>query len=358
MKKSIKKSLGGFFLVLCALVMMISVPTEATVVSSKAQIRAEMDRAFEDGDTQLELTIARTFSTSQSVAKAEAQSYAEELYELLSASALSHSRALSGFSYTYVIAGNRSSVTYEFDISPSYVKKVKIVRSEKAAYKQAVKALKNRDYTTAFYAENALYYDTFRLALQHHPEYNYDLRIWKSEDGTFGYKTGSMSKSQITDRMKLANAAADIIVERLIEEDMSNKEKLRILHDYLVRYCVYDEDVSTKGYDDAYTAYGCLVDDSAVCQGYAAAFNLLAKRAGVRSIAVSGSAGGASHAWNYIRDGKDYRYIDVTWDDPVPDRGSNGSVMQTYFYRTQSQLAKTHSWNKARHAKKYINYTR
>ena len=47
-----------------------------------------------------------------------------------------------------------------------------------------------------------------------------------------------------------------------------------------------------------------------------------------------------------MKDGNSYRYIDVTWDDPVPDQGAKAAVKQTYFYRTQAQLELTHTWDK------------
>ena len=49
-------------------------------------------------------------------------------------------------------------------------------------------------------------------------------------------------------------------------------------------------------------------------------------KAGICSIAVPGEAGGGSHAWNYVKDGSSYRYIDVTWDDPVQDQGAKAAV--------------------------------
>ena len=52
----------------------------------------------------------------------------------------------------------------------------------------------------------------------------------------------------------------------------------------------------------------------------------LTAKAGICSIAVPGEAGGGSHAWNYVKDGSSYRYIDVTWDDPVQDQGAKAAV--------------------------------
>ena len=211
--------------------------------------------------------------------------------------------------------------------------------------------MKKRDYSTSYCADGAVYYETFVLALQHHPEYNYSLVIWKSTDGTFDYRVledmvqtinenevapeerlsdyragNDLSAAQITGKIKQANAKANAIIPRIIRDGMTRKQKLRAIHNYLVKNCVYDENARRYGYDDAYTAYGCLIEKKAVCQGYAGVFNLLAAKAGICSIAVPGEAGGGSHAWNYVKDGSSYRYIDVTWDDPVQDQGAKAAV--------------------------------
>lgn len=357
MKKDWMHRVYSCLLMLGCLLVLAAVPAQAAVVYSDTQIRAAMDRAFENGDPQVNLTINRTFAVSEYDAKREAENYAQELVSMLEQAALKNGRLMCGTSYTYTIAGDHGSVTYNFDISSQFTKKVTVVKSEKGAYKHALKALKRHDYKTSFYADSALYYETFVLALQHHPEYNYNLVIWKSTDGTFGYRAGNdLSAAQITGKIKQANAKANAIIRRIIKDGMTRRQKLRAIHNYLVKNCVYDENARRYGYDDAYTAYGCLVGKKAVCQGYAGAFNLLAAKAGICSIAVPGEAGGGSHAWNYVKNGGEYRYIDVTWDDPVPDQGAKAAVKQTYFYRTQAQLELTHTWDKVENAKKYVDY--
>lgn len=76
--------------------------------------------------------------------------------------------------------------------------------------------MKKRDYSTSYCADGAVYYETFVLALQHHPEYNYSLVIWKSTDGTFDYRAGNdLSAAQITGKIKQANAKANAIIPGL-----------------------------------------------------------------------------------------------------------------------------------------------
>lgn len=358
MNKRWVQKLSGFLFVLVCVLLAAGVPASAATVQSDTEIRQIMNQAFENGELEVCITIERTFATSEYQAKAEAEAYASELMVLLEEAALSNGKLMNGTSYSYVIV-DCAQVTYKFDISTRFTKSVKVLTSEKSAYKQALKALKSRDYTTNFYSEDAMYYGTFVLALQHHPEYNYNLTIWKSTDGTCGYRPGKeLDASDIKTKMTKTNTKADAIVKKIIKKSMTNREKLQAIHDYLVQNCAYDEYAPKKGYDDAYTAYGCLVKGQAVCQGYAGAFNLLATKAGICSIAVGGEAGGGSHAWNFVKNGSTYRYIDATWDDPLPDRGSKASVPHKYFYVTQAELAENHSWDKTEYAKKYVDYAK
>ncbi len=59
------------------------------------------------------------------------------------------------------------------------------------------------------------------------------------------------------------------------------------------------------------------------------------------------------HAWNMaMLDGK-LGYIDVTWDDPVPDRGS---VYNNYFNISERQMANDHEWDRDDFSEKYLDY--
>ncbi len=76
-----------------------------------------------------------------------------------------------------------------------------------------------------------------------------------------------------------------------------------IIHDALIKYVEYDDECANKNiaYDVAHTAYGALVDGSAVCDGYATAFKMLLNKAGIDSEVVSGLGNGGGHAWNVVR---------------------------------------------------------
>ena len=134
--------------------------------------------------------------------------------------------------------------------------------------------------------------------------------------------------------------------ETLFAQDMPDYEKALIAHDYLVDSCRYDmADLTVMEWEN-HIAYGALAEGSCVCQGYAEAFKLLMEAAGVECITVTGEAGGGSHMWNCVQLGGQWYMMDLTWDDPVMDDGSDVKLYD-YFNITSAQLAQDHQWDAA-----------
>ena len=132
-------------------------------------------------------------------------------------------------------------------------------------------------------------------------------------------------------------------LERAVETAVRGAEgleggdyKARYINDYLVKRCRY---VSGDDEEYASTAYGCLVECEANCEGYAKAFNLLASELGVESVVITGKTDkGENHAWNQVRVGMDWYNIDVTW----ADTDVAGEMRQMYFLCDDEDFSKTH----------------
>lgn len=108
----------------------------------------------------------------------------------------------------------------------------------------------------------------------------------------------------------------------VITERMSDVEKAIALHDYIVLNCEYDYDrLNSENSEElpasSYSAYGVLVERTAVCQGYALAYKYLLQEAGIECYYVS--SGEMNHAWNMVKLDGSYYHVDTTWDDPVRD---------------------------------------
>lgn len=135
------------------------------------------------------------------------------------------------------------------------------------------------------------------------------------------------------------------IVSKIIKSGMSDFEKAITIHDWLT----FNID-----YDLTYTHYyleETLRDRTGVCQGYALAFNSMAKHAGLNCVYITGKADNGSgsgyqgHAWNRVKINGAWYNVDVTWDDPVydgkkpSDHSMNG---YDYFLVSDSTLNKDH----------------
>lgn len=152
------------------------------------------------------------------------------------------------------------------------------------------------------------------------------------------------TKEQTEYVMKQAKA----IVSSITQVGMDDHEKVKAIHDYVVKHISYD--TSYK----AYTAYEALVNRSAVCQGYALLTYQLLKEAGIENHFVVGTGDGQPHAWNLVKIENKWYHLDTTFDDPVPDE--QGRVTYSYFNLSDEQIARNHEWNRGDYPQATTNY--
>ena len=126
-----------------------------------------------------------------------------------------------------------------------------------------------------------------------------------------------------------------------IHEPMSDFDKEIAAHDYLVKNCKYG---FAEDEQNAYDAYGVLVDGKAVCDGYAEAFFMLMTCLDINCDIVVGMADGELHAWNQVELGGDWYNVDLTWDDAIPDMGEY--VKHTYVNINDEALSASHEWER------------
>lgn len=136
------------------------------------------------------------------------------------------------------------------------------------------------------------------------------------------------------------NSKVKKIVQHIIKKNMTDHEKIKVIHDYVVQNLKYDHGLKN------FTAYEGLKIGEVVCQGYTLLAYKMLEEAGFTSKIVEGTAKGQLHAWNLVKlDGKWY-HMDTTWDDPGDDTLFKGGVKYTYYLKTDQQLAVDHTWNR------------
>ncbi len=99
------------------------------------------------------------------------------------------------------------------------------------------------------------------------------------------------------------------ILDSLALVGKSNYQKLSAIYTYLCNHISYLQGSSS---DIQYTAYGALINGSAVCQGYAVALYRLCLESGIDTRIITCS--NMRHAWNIVQMDGSYYAVDVTWD--------------------------------------------
>lgn len=129
------------------------------------------------------------------------------------------------------------------------------------------------------------------------------------------------------------NQAVSELMEALALDGKSDAQKIKTIYDYICTNIEYDyTHCSDLDYKLQFTAYGALINKTAVCQGYSNLFYRLALEAGIDSRVVVGTGISGNipedHSWNIVKVGDLYYYLDSTWDAGVTDyqyflKGSN-----------------------------------
>ncbi len=124
------------------------------------------------------------------------------------------------------------------------------------------------------------------------------------------------------------------ILSEIIKPSMSDREKVKAVHDYIVLNTEYDLSYSN------YTAYEALNEGKTVCNGYSLLGHRMLNEIGIPTRILSSKD--MNHAWNLVKLGGQWYHMDITWDDPVPD--IKGRVLYNYYLLTDTEMRIDHSW--------------
>lgn len=132
---------------------------------------------------------------------------------------------------------------------------------------------------------------------------------------------------------------------KLIQPQMTNLEKILIVHDYIAR--TYDYELHTEG--SPYAVYTFMKEKRGVCMAYALLFEKMMEHLDIPCYYVIGKAdgeGNSGHAWNMVQLDGQWYHLDVTWDD-IGSKSTAWQIRYRYFLLTDEQMKKDHQWNLA-----------
>ena len=147
-----------------------------------------------------------------------------------------------------------------------------------------------------------------------------------------------------------ADKLIDDILSQIINPYMTDHEKVKAVHDYIVLNGEYD--TSNKNYSD----YELLTSGKSVCNGYAILTYNMLQKLDISVNLVFGSSKGQSHVWNLVKLGDYWYHLDTTWNDPLPNKENN--VSYKYYMLTDEEIKKDHVIDNDQnlHASKYKYY--
>lgn len=154
------------------------------------------------------------------------------------------------------------------------------------------------------------------------------------------------------DNQELINNEINNIIKANITNDMTDKEKIKIMHDYIINNTKYDKNFCVKENQNecetislykADTAYGVLFEHHGICSGYTDLMSIILSKLNITNYRMSNE----SHTWNAVKLDDNWYILDVTWDDPISE--SKDILTDTYFLITKeedSKLDDSHTYNK------------
>lgn len=188
--------------------------------------------------------------------------------------------------------------------------------------------------------------------VNNHPEYFY-----LNSSYSYNYHSGSDEVYQLivtyiagTDELASMVQAYNNKVDEVVasaNSSWSDLEKVLYINDYLAVNCEYDTSLNNQN------AYNALVEQTAVCQGYALAFQALAGKLGVTTGYVSSNS--LNHAWNVAKINGKWYHVDATWDDPTEDR--YGRARHAYLLKSTAWFKNPSTQDSAHDAEDYIYYS-
>ena len=133
------------------------------------------------------------------------------------------------------------------------------------------------------------------------------------------WKAGIIETDLLNDEFKPKGTGieqmANSVVDHVTKKDMTDYEKYKALHDWLVNYAYYDHENVNTASQTHHNGLVLLSTKRGVCDAYSYAYQALCHSAGLYCGVVLGKTSGGGHAWNTVMIDSVKYHVDCTWDD-------------------------------------------
>ena len=117
------------------------------------------------------------------------------------------------------------------------------------------------------------------------------------------------------------NNKIDTIIKNKIKSNMTTKQKIETIHDYIINNSRYAKDsLRKKNPNKSYSkADDVLIDGYGLCGAYSDAMALFLYKFKVDNYKIASDI----HVWNLVKVNNKWLHLDLTWDDPITQDGSD-----------------------------------
>lgn len=138
------------------------------------------------------------------------------------------------------------------------------------------------------------------------------------------------------------NQKVNDIYDAVIRPNMTDYEKIKAIHDYIIDHVKYDVERNTNKNSSylSYKAYGPLIQGHATCSGYTDAMAIFLEKMGIKNFKIATELMQediSGHVWNALYLDNTWLHLDLTWDDPVSEDGKD-YLQHKYFLISTEEL--------------------
>lgn len=149
---------------------------------------------------------------------------------------------------------------------------------------------------------------------------------------SYGKVNVTIDKNYTQEEIDYINEIVDNFINNNIDINMSEENKIKIIHDYIINNSKYikdtkvDKDNYSNAYDILYSGYG-------TCNAYSDLMAIFLNKLNINNYQISSE----NHIWNLVFVNNSWYHLDVTWDDPVTNTNED-LLGYDYFLITDKTL--------------------
>ena len=137
----------------------------------------------------------------------------------------------------------------------------------------------------------------------------------------YGKVTLNIEHNYTNSDIKLINAKIEEIEKEIWTNNMTQDDKIKAAHNYIINNSKYDKDRSDNNIVNykSDTAFGTLLEGYSLCGGYTDAMALFLEDLHLKNFKIASE----NHVWNAVYLNNSWYHLDLTWDDPITNDGSD-----------------------------------